>query len=56
MQNQRQNFRVKLQIASMDHMGLQSLIKNSTYFRIVHFLSMHYSAASINQEEIQVSF
>lgn len=36
--------------------GSSTTDKNSTYFQTVHFLCMHYSAASINQEDIQVSF
>lgn len=50
-------FCVKLQIASMDRIGLQSLIKKSPPMFVLYiFLGMHYSAASINREEIRVFF
>lgn len=41
----------------MDRVGRQSLIKKSPpTFVLYIFLGMRYSAASINREEIQVSF
>ena len=63
MQKTRQvNFGVKLQIASTDRAGHQSLIKKQKRgqkippkFILYMFLGMRYSAVSINHEEIQVS-
>lgn len=41
----------------MDRIGLQSLIKKSPPMFVLYiFLGMHYSAASINREEISFFF